>query len=106
MRDAWKGLKTPAGQTKPKLNGSNKLGDKQKDERNDFYCRFDTQDFRTELAQIRSELQEKDDVEDFGIDAKIVESIFLKLNIRKAIGLTTSVEDLKSCASQLAVVFN
>ena len=65
------------------------------DELNDFYCQFDTQDFRTELAQIRSELQEKvvDDVDDFGIDAKIVESIFLKLNIRKAIGLTTSVED-------------
>ena len=109
MRDAWKGLKTPAGQTKPKLNGSNKLGDKQKDERNDFYCRFDTQDFRTELDHIRSELQEKvvDDVEDFEIDAKIVEGIFLKRNTRKAIGPDNICGRLlKLCASQLSVVFS
>ena len=31
MRDAWKGLKTLGGQTKPELNTSNKLGDKRKD---------------------------------------------------------------------------
>ena len=64
-------------------------GDKQK-ELSDFYCQFDTQDFRSALAQIRSELQGKVvyDVEDsdFEIDAKIVEGIFLKLNTRKTIG--------------------
>ena len=83
MRDAWKGLKTLGGQTKPELNTSNKLGDKQKDhsnERNELYSRFDTQDFRTEVDQIRSEPQKvADDAEDFEIDAKIVECIFLKL---------------------------
>ena len=31
MRKAWKGFKTLAGHTKPKLNSSNKLGDKQKE---------------------------------------------------------------------------
>ena len=111
MRDAWKGLETLAWQTKPKFNNSNKLGDKQKersDELNDFYCRFDSQDFRTELAQIRSELQEKmvDDV-DFEMEAKIVEGIFLKLNTRKAIGPDNICGRLlKSCASQLSVVFS
>ena len=81
MQDAQKGLKTLAWQTKPKFN---KLDDKQKersDELNDFSCWFDSQVFRTELAQIRSELQEKvvDNV-DFETEAKIVEGIFLKLN--------------------------
>ena len=84
MCDAWKGLKTLAGHTKPKLNSSSKLGDKQKehaDELNYFYCWFDTQDFRTELDQIRSEPQEKvvDGVEDFEMDAKIVAGFFFKL---------------------------
>ena len=48
--DAWKGLKTIAGHSKPKLNNSSKPGHKQKelsDELKDFYCRYDTQDFRT-----------------------------------------------------------
>ena len=61
MCDARKGLKTLAGETNSKLNSSNKLGYKQKersDELNEFYCRFDTPDFITELAQIRSELQQ------------------------------------------------
>ena len=31
MCDAWKGLKTLGGQTKPELNTSSKLGDNQKD---------------------------------------------------------------------------
>ena len=76
------GFKIPAGPSKPKLNSSNKLGDKQKersDELNDLYCRFDTpQDFRTELALIRSELQEQmvDNVEYFEIDARVVEGFF------------------------------
>ena len=79
--DAWKGLKTLGGQTKPELDTSNKLGDKRKDhsdEGNYFYCRSDTQDFRTELDQMRAEPQKQavDDVEDFEIDAKIVEWIF------------------------------
>ena len=64
-------------------------GDKQK-ELSDFYCQFDTQDFRSALAQIRSELQGKvvHDVEDFDfeIDANIAEGNFLKLNTRKANG--------------------
>ena len=43
-----------------------------------FIAEFDTQYFRTELDQITSEPQKKvvDDVEDFEIDAKIVECIF------------------------------
>ena len=112
MRDTWKGLKTLAGQTKPKLSSSNKVGDKQKerlDELNDFYCRIDTQDLRTELARIRSELQEKvvDDVEAFEIDAKIVEGIFLQLNTSKAIGPDNICGRLlKSCAYQFSVAFS
>ena len=74
MRDAWNGLKTIAGHSKPKFKSSNKPGDKQKklsDELNDFCCWFDTQDFRKVV----------NDVEDFDfeIDVKIVEGIFLKL---------------------------
>ena len=49
-----------------------------------------------------SELQGKvvDDVKDFDseTDAKIVEGIFLKLNTRKQLVLTTSVEDFWNCA--------
>ena len=94
------------------MNSSSKLGDKQKersDGRSDFYCPFDTQDFRTELDHIRSELKKKvvDDVEDFETDAKIVEGIFLKLNIRKAIGPDNICGRLlKSCASQFSVAFS
>ena len=77
---------------------------------NDFRCRFDTpQDFRTELAQIRSELQEQvvDDVEYFEIDAKIVEGIFQKLDTRKAIGPDNFCGKLlKLCASHLSVMFS
>ena len=44
------------------------------DELSDFHSPFDTQNFRTELSQIRSELQGKvvDGVEDFEIDVKII----------------------------------
>ena len=77
---------------------------------NDFYCRFDTRNFRTELAQIRSELQGKvvDDAEDFDfeIDARIIEGIFLKLNTRKATGPDIYGRLLKLCTSQLSVVFS
>ena len=98
MRVAWKGLKTLAGQTKPELNTSNKLRGKQKDnsnERNEFYCQFDTQDFRTELDQIRSEPQLKvvGDVEDFETEAKIAEGIFLKLNTGNAVVPDNSCEN-------------
>ena len=94
------------------MNSSSKLGDKQKersDGRSEFYCPFDTQDFRTELDQIRSEPQLKvvGDVEDFETEAKIAEGIFLKLNTGNAIGLDNSCEiHLKSCGSQLSVVFS
>ena len=94
------------------MNSSNKVGNKQKersDGRNEFYCRFDTQDFRTELDHTRSELKEKvvDDVEDFETDAKIDEGIFLKLNIRKAIGPDNICGRLlKSRTSQFSVAFS
>ena len=58
---------------------------------------------------MRSELQEKalDDAEDFAIDAKIVGGIFLKPKTRKAIGPDNICGNLlKSCASQLSVVFS
>ena len=46
-------------------------------------------------------------VEDFEIDTKIVEGIFLKQNIRKVIGPENICGRLlKSCASQLSVVFS
>ena len=56
---------------------SSKPGDKRKefsDELKDLYCRFDTHDFITELAQFKSELQGKvvDGVEDFEIDVKVI----------------------------------
>ena len=48
-----------------------------------------------------------DDVEDFEIDAKIVEGIFLKHNTSKAIGPDNMCGRLlKSCVSQLSVVFS
>jgi len=46
-------------------------------------------------------------VEDFEIDARIFEGIFLKLNIRKVIGPENICGRLlKSCASQLSIVFS
>ena len=112
MRNAWKGLETLAGHSKPKLNTLNKPGDKQKvlsDELNDFYCWFDTHDFRSELAQIRSELQEKvaDDVEDFETDAKFVEGIFLEsITPAKQLVLTTCVEDFWNRAFPSFLLFS
>ena len=48
-----------------------------------------------------------DDVEDFEIDAKIVEGIFLKRNTRKAIGPDNICGRLlKSCAYQFSVAFS
>ena len=48
-----------------------------------------------------------DDVEDFEIDAKIVEGIFLKLYTRKVIAPDNICGRLlKLCASQLSVVFS
>ena len=114
MCDAWKSLKTLVGQSKLKSDKSSMPSDKQKkfpDKLNDFYCRFDTQDFGTELARIRSELQPKlgedVDLDDSDIDAKTLESIFRRLNTGKAIGPDNICGRLlKSCASQLSVVFS
>ena len=114
MRDAWKGLKTLSGQSKFKSDKSNMPSNKQKefsDKLNDFYCRFDTQDFGTELAHIRSEqrvnLGEDVGLDDSDIDAKPVKYIFRRLNTRKATGPDDICgRFLKLCASKHSVVFS
>ena len=62
-----------------------------------------------ELPHIRSVLQTKsgEDVNDFGIDAKIVEGIFHKLNTRISVGPDNVCgRRPKSCTSQLSIVFS
>ena len=50
------------------------------DKLNDFYCRFDTQDFETELARLRPELQAKlgedVDLDHSDIDARLLKAFF------------------------------
>ena len=55
MRDAWRGLKTLAGQTQPQAKDSVSSLSEQTDRAvkcNDFYYRFDRFDFTTKLSQV------------------------------------------------------
>ena len=113
MHDAWKGLKTLTGYSKPKWNSLNMPCEKQKersDELHDFYCHFDTQDFRTELAQIRSELQGRWcmmlKILILRLMPRLLRAFFRCLTSGKQLVLTTSVEDFWNCAYELSVVFS
>ena len=68
---------------KKKRKNNNMPSNKQKefsDKLNDFYCRFDTQDFETELARLRPELQAKlgedVDLDHSDIDARLLKAFF------------------------------
>eukprot|EP00745_Piridium_sociabile_P040895 TRINITY_DN7963_c0_g1_i8.p1 TRINITY_DN7963_c0_g1~~TRINITY_DN7963_c0_g1_i8.p1 ORF type:complete len:536 (+),score=69.46 TRINITY_DN7963_c0_g1_i8:209-1816(+) len=113
MNDAWDGLKTLTGETKKKsgycqmniqerMEFSNKL--------NDFYCRFEREDLGDELnrvvLQLKQKLKDQNEYQDFEINAELVKSQFLKVNIRKAIGPDNiSGRLLKTCAPELCTVF-
>ena len=119
MADAWRGLKTLTGQTKPKsvscmitpneqLEFSEKL--------NDFYCRFERDDVDDELAgtierlreSVSKHASERNDIAgECDVDPKDVESVFLRLKTKKAVGPDNiSGRLLKQCAAQLCQVFS
>ena len=115
MRDAWEGLKKMSGQHKTKDNGGGPQDSKENDEfvsqLNDFYCRFDKHDFKTELnttidsvTQTIGKTETINESED--ITPRVVENCLLKLNARKAAGPDNlGGKVLKECATQLATVF-
>ena len=91
MADAWDGLKTLTGEKKNKSSGSHMTADEQvkfSNELNDFYCRFERDDVGEDMNRVVQGLKEKisECVEgnDFEIDAKVVESLFMKLNVKKS----------------------
>ena len=113
MADAWDGLKTLTGEKKNMSSGSHMTAEEQvkfANELNDFYCRFERDDLGEDINSVVLELKEKisecEEGNDFEINANVVESLFTKLNVKKAAG-TDSISGklLKVCASQLCSVF-
>ena len=79
-------------------------------ELNDFYCRFERDDLGEDINSVVLALKEKiseyEEGKDFEINASVVESLFTKLNVKKAAGPDRiSGKLLKVCASQLCSVF-
>ena len=113
MADAWDGLKTLTGEKKNMSSGSHMPAEEQvkfSNELNDFYCRFERDDLGEDINSVVLELKEKisecEEGKDLEINANIVESLFMKLNVKKATG-PDSIRGklLKVCASQLCSVF-
>ena len=107
------GLKTLTGEKKNKSRGSHMTTEQQvkfSNELNDFYCRFERDDLGEDINSVVLELKEKisecEEGKDFEINASVVESLFTKLNVKKAAG-PDSIRGklLKVCASQLCSVF-
>ena len=113
MVDAWDGLKTLTGEKKNLSSGLHMTADEQvkfSNELNDFYCRFERDDLGEDINSVVLELKEKisecEEGKDFEINANVVESLFTKLNVKKAAGPDSiSGKLLKVCASQLCSVF-
>ena len=113
MADAWDGLKTHTSEKKNMSSGSHMTAEEQvkfSNELNDFYCRFERDDLGEDINSVVLELKEKisecEEGKDFEINANVVESLFTKLNVKKAAGPDSiSGKLLKVCASQLCSVF-
>ena len=113
MTDAWYGLNTLTGENKNKSSGSHMTAEEQvkfSNELNDFYCRFERDDLGEDINSVVQELKEKisecEEGKDFEINANVAESLFMKLNVKKAAGPDSiSGKLLKVCASQLCSVF-
>ena len=115
MRDAWRGLKTLAGQTQPQAKDSVSRLFEQTDRAEqfyDFYCSFDRFDFTAELSQFLDRISQNiytdvNDTEVEEITPKVVQRELKKLNIRKATGPDNlSGRVLKACSEQLSGVFS
>ena len=114
MYDAWKGLKTMAGQNKAQICDTSLDLAEQTDfaeKLNDFYCRFDKHDFKTELTDVLDEVRTlspgvvADPAAD-EITTECVEKVLSKVKVRKAAGPDNlSGRVLRVCCSQLAPVF-
>ena len=112
MADAWDGLKTITGEKKNKSSGSHMTAEEQvkfSNELNDFYRRFERDDLGEDINSVVLELKDKisecQEGKDFEINVNVVESLFMKLNVKKAAGPDSiSCKLLKVCASQLCSV--
>jgi hypothetical protein len=114
MRNAWQGLKSLTGQNKPQ-SGSCPLTEEERTDfsnnLNDFYCRFERDDLEDELSSVMRDLQGRVGEGGVSYDLEIhdtcVESLFKKLNPRKAVGPDRVCGKLlRSCATQLCFVFS
>ena len=113
MADAWDGLKTRTGEKKNLSSGSHLTAEEQvkfSNELNYFYCRFERddlgEDINSVVLELKGKINECEEEEDFEINANAVESLFTKLNVKKAAGQDSiSGKLLKVCASQLCSVF-
>ena len=91
MADAWDGLKTLTGETKNKSGGSHMTAEEQvkfSNGLNDFYCSFERDDLGEDsiVQELKEKISECEEGKDFEIYANIVESLFMKLNVKKASG--------------------
>ena len=112
MKEVWDGLKTLTGEGGSKTDRSFLSAEEKvefSDKLNGFYCRFEREDVGEEMDRIVSQLRDmaKDEMDDFVIDRKSVESLFLKLKVKKASGPDGICGRLlKECAVQLSGVFS
>ena len=112
-KDAWNGIKMITGETKKKARSCQMKFEEQaafSDQLNDFYCRFERSDLDgavdNVVKQLDERIEDKKEEQDFEIHGNAVKSLFLKLNIRKAVGPDgISGRLLKLCASELCNVF-
>ena len=105
MKEPWTGIKKITGYSKPKSPLPSNLD---LNELNQFYARFDTIDFSTEIADERMELNMSKNVDEcLVISENETRKEFLNVIANKAKGpdgLTGKI--LKTCASQLCHIYS
>ena len=105
MKETWTGIKKITGYSKPKSPLPSNLD---LNELNQFYARFDTIDFSTEIADERMELNMSKNVDEcLVISENETRKEFLNVIANKAKGpdgLTGKI--LKTCASQLCHIYS
>ena len=114
MRDAWRDLKTLAGQIQSQAKDSVSSLSEQTDrveKCNHFYCRFDRFDFTAELSQVLDRVMQNiytdiSDTEVKEITPNVVQRELNKLNIMIAtVPDNLSGSLLNACSEQLSDVF-
>ena len=114
MREAWVGLKQLTGQNKPKSSECSVTFEEREkfaNQLNEFYCRFEREDLRKERERVVEEIRVREregrQSRDCEVNSAEVQSLFSKLNIRKAMGPDGICgRVLRLCSEQLCDIFS